>query len=339
MKKKFVIWIFLPICILAIAFGSTYSIIYKGVPLANTVVMGSQNIVVPTNLTEDDKSFTTMSFNIKCFAKTEAETHYWSHRKSALLELVVAQNADILGFQEVTHPQYKFLMNNLDSKYAYVGIYRSGLNFERANTIMKQDDPAPTLLNLLTSSTIIDEATPIFYNKSRYELIKNETFWLSTTPQKPSKSWGAKCRRICTYAQLKDCYTNEIINVLNTHFDHGKEKARLESVELVQNFIKENNLQNIIIMGDFNATEDSLTYNAMTKGNISNTKYLAPASARDTGATFNGFGKSTSESTIDYIFITNDCFEVVNTKIIADQINEDTYISDHYAISTKLKLL
>ena len=29
---------------------------------------------------------------------------------------------------------------------------------------------------------------PIFYNKSKFKLLEHDTFWLSETPEKPSKS-------------------------------------------------------------------------------------------------------------------------------------------------------
>ena len=47
--------------------------------------------------------------------------------------------------------------------------------------------------------------------------------------------------RIVVYAKFKATKTNEIIHIINTHFDHVGENARLNSAKLILNFIREKN--------------------------------------------------------------------------------------------------
>ena len=41
------------------------------------------------------------------------------------------------------------------------------------------------------------EFSPVFYLKDKYNLIDSGTFWLSKTPEKPSRGWDAMMKRIC----------------------------------------------------------------------------------------------------------------------------------------------
>ena len=47
------------------------------------------------------------------------------------------------------------------------------------------------------------EYSAIFYDTNKLEVLKSGTFWLSETPEKPSKGWDAAYNRICTYALFK----------------------------------------------------------------------------------------------------------------------------------------
>ena len=54
------------------------------------------------------------------------------------------------------------------------------------------------------------EHSAIFYRKDRFTLIKNGDFWLSETPDQPSKGWDATCcNRICSWVQLTDNATGK----------------------------------------------------------------------------------------------------------------------------------
>lgn len=310
-----------------------YAVLHINVPLENPVELGSDNIVIPTSITEQDENLSVMSFNVKCFTLEENEERYWTNRKDDVLKLILDYNPDIIGFQEVTHPQYKYLIENLGDKYGYYGCYRSGLNIQRGNNLIKSTDPN---LNIFThiAATIIDEATPIFYKKSRFELADYKTFWLSENPDKPTKGWGAKHKRICSHVELKDHYTNNTINFLSTHFDNKSDDARLESAKLINNYIKDT--ESAILVGDFNAIEYSEPYNELISESLVNTKYMLPENERSSGPTGNGYGKFNKDVPIDHIFVQQAQYDTLSNIIIDERTIEGHFISDHFPVLATL---
>lgn len=315
-----------------------YSIILSMIrdkPLQNPVVKGAEDIRVPPLLTAQDKNIKVMTFNIKCFAKADKVAHTWSNRKQNVQNLIDRQEADIIGLQEVKHPQYKFFIENMADQYGYFGTYRTGLNLASAEKILRKKDPKPNSF-YLTFASLIDEASPIFYKKSRYELLDCDMFWLSDTPAKPSADWGATHYRVATYVKLKDHYTNKVLHVFNTHFDNASDVARQNSSKLINRIIEQKGLDNVIVMGDMNDVEGSSAYQKLISETLSNSKFLMPEAERSNGPTYNGYGKMI-DLPIDHIFLQQENFNVISNRIIADRINKDTFISDHFPVVAILK--
>lgn len=324
----------LTILYIVLVFGGLYGLANVGRPLDNPKVLGVESISVPENLQDQDKTLTIVSYNIRLLTKEDVEEHYWSNRKEPMVNLIDDMNPDIIGFQEVTHPQYRYLIENMSDEYNYYGLYRSGLNLERGDIIVPDPDPNPTLTNQLFIS-IVDEGSPIFYKKSRFELLEADNFWLSETPDKPSAGWDASIKRICTYVTLKDHYTDEIITVYNTHFDHKGEIAREESGKLIYDYIDESQGK-AIAMGDFNIPEGEDVYNTIIEGSLSDSKYLAPLTNRDNIPSYNGYGKYTRDVPIDFIFVDERYYDSLNYKVVSEK-NDEYYISDHFPIKVELE--
>ena len=157
----------------------------------------------------------------------------WKNRKSTIVEFIKTEIPDFIGLQEVTNSQLLYLNSNL-LDYHYIGVGR---------------DDGKTK----------GEYSPIFYNKSNYELIKSDTFWLSDTPKHISVGWDASMERICTYGLFKQNISGRKVWVFNTHFDHIGNIAREKSVDLILKKINDLTEINdyIIITGDFNLPDNS----------------------------------------------------------------------------------
>ncbi len=321
--------------VLIIITGGTYGVIHRGVPLQGEAEMGQESILVPENLEDEQTNIDVISYNVRLITKEDIEEHYWTNRKEPMINLLDNYNADIIGFQEVTHPQYEYLIKHLGDEYGYYGIYRSGLNRERGESIISDTDPKPHLFNNLRIM-VVDEGSPIFYRKSRFELLDYDTFWLRENPESPGRGWDANIRRICSYVELLDHYTDEIITVYNTHFDHRGDVARQKSADLIYEYIDDS--RGIpIAMGDFNIPEGEEVYNSIVERSLSDTKYLSPEDKRDSGTTFNGFGDYPHEGPIDYIFVDDNYFNALTYRIITDRYDDEYYISDHYPVLVELK--
>ena len=150
------------VLILAVAAAVAYGVIHAGVPLPETAVMGQGSLEVPEHLQKEDTNIKVMTYNIRLLTREDRIEHYWTNRREHIVDLLDNYDADIIGFQEVTHPQYKYLIEQLGNEYDHYGLYRSGLNRERGDMIIGDPDPEPTLLNMLRIS-VVDEGLSLIH--------------------------------------------------------------------------------------------------------------------------------------------------------------------------------
>src|SRR5690606_5031135 len=157
----------------------------------------------------------------------------WDNRKEFLISQLNFHAPDVFGTQEGLVHQLKDIDAGLED-YTYFGVGRD-----------HGDDRG--------------EFTAIFYNKEKLNLLEQSTFWLSETPETPSKGWDAALPRICTYGLFENKEDGSKFMVFNTHFDHVGVKAREESSKLILKKIKELNSDNlpVVVTGDFNLESDS----------------------------------------------------------------------------------
>lgn len=250
------------------------------------------------------QSLKATTFNIK-FENPKEGVHQWDNRKEQIINFVHIEDLDVIGMQEVLHSQLEYFDENL-TRYGRVGVAR--------------DD-----------GKMKGEYSPIFYNKDNYTVVESDTFWLSTTPEAPSKAWDAALPRICTWARLKDVNTEDVILVLNTHFDHVGKQARANSVDLILSKIKDlQQDENVILMGDFNLEPDTEPIQKLVNSDLKDAYYEAELKVGPVG-TFNGFkiGENYSRR-IDYIFYSG--LKPKSYKNSSLRI-QDTFLSDHFPVS------
>ena len=154
----------------------------------------------------DKSCITVVSANVRCYTTGDRGKKNWYYRAPYTVQTLIDANADIIGLQECMQVHYDCISNAL-------GGYGSFIDF-------RDDGDNP-------------ESCPIFYNLSKFELIKNGTFWLSETPEKISISWGSACYRICSYAILRQVSDGKELAVFNTHLDHVSEEARVKGIRLI----------------------------------------------------------------------------------------------------------
>ncbi len=252
-----------------------------------------------------------MSFNIRYDNPADGDNN-WHQRKAAIVDLCITQQPAVIGMQEALIHQVQYLDSAL-SNYRYIGVGR--------------DD-----------GKYAGEFSPIFYDTTRYTVLASGTFWLSPTPEYPSKGWDAALPRICTYAFLQQLGTAEKYWVFNTHFDHVGDTARLNSALLIlQHMLPVLNMQNdpVIIMGDLNAEPNTQCYQqfatAMRDGRSS-----ATAGAHGPEGTFNGFDvHPAAMKRIDYIFTTG--FTVLEQWHLDNRRSNGLWLSDHFPVQADLQ--
>jgi endonuclease/exonuclease/phosphatase family metal-dependent hydrolase len=253
-----------------------------------------------------------MSYNIR-YDITTTNASPWTERHTAISSQIKRFDVDVIGMQEVLDHQREQLLSDLPG-FASIGVGR--------------DDGQKA-----------GEYSPIFYKEERLRVLTSGTFWLSPTPDVPSKGWDAALNRICTYAQFFDLEFKQSFWVFNTHFDHVGEVARMKSSVLILQKIQEvtkGTRQAVIFCGDLNLNDDHPTITFL-QSQMKDALLFSQQVKSNMNSTFNNFDlKNDATKRIDYIF-TNKKVEIVTFETIVERFGI-SYPSDHFPILTTLKL-
>lgn len=246
-----------------------------------------------------------MTYNIRYGNETDGE-NAWSKRKDELVNLLDYYHPAVLGTQEGLNYQLEYIKGNLKG-YTYIGVGRDNGGTE-------------------------GEYSAVFYDTERLSIESSGTFWLSPTPEKPSKGWDAALNRICTYGVFKDKQTHKKFMVLNAHFDHVGEVARVEAAKLMLVKSRELNPKNypIFVTGDFNLTPETKPIQVFSQQLHDSYTHTQTRPYGPVG-TFNGYHfNEVPQNRIDYIF-TSVTTKILNYRVIAD-FNNFRYPSDHLPV-------
>jgi len=253
---------------------------------------------------------TIISYNIRYDNNWDIENS-WEIRRSNIIQILIKYSPSIIGIQEGLLNQVQYIDSSLIN-YEYVGVGR--------------DDGKEK-----------GEFCAIYFDTTRYVLLKNSTFWLSETPDTISVGWDAELERICTYGLFKDRITKKEFWVFNTHFDHIGIIAREKSSGLILKRIKKINRQSlpVILMGDFNSNPNSPPVKELIT-ELSDALQISLQKLHGPRGTFNGFNEDLSiEKRIDYIFTKN--LKVLSYTHVNDRLENNRHISDHLPVMIKIK--
>ncbi|MFN4762814.1 endonuclease/exonuclease/phosphatase family protein [Gillisia sp. Q332] len=252
-----------------------------------------------------------MSYNIKYANENDGENS-WSLRKDHLGSQIKFYQPDIFGVQEAVLEQLEFFEDILPA-YSYVGVGR---------------DDGKTK----------GEFSAVFYDSNRFEVLKENTFWLSETPERVSVGWDAAMERVCTYALFEDRESGEKFWVFNSHFDHIGEKAREESARLIWKMIQQLNSEDlpVVLMGDFNLEPNAPGIKFLSE-KLNDSKTIAELDFGPEG-TFNGYNfKEPVTRRIDYILTSKGDIEVKKYAVLSDS-KDLKYPSDHLPVFVLLQI-
>jgi endonuclease/exonuclease/phosphatase family metal-dependent hydrolase len=260
-----------------------------------------------------------MSYNIRL--DTEADgVNQWKNRTGKVFDLIKKNNPDLLGVQEAMHNQMMDLKDNL-TDYEFIGVGR--------------DDGKEK-----------GEYSAIFYKRDKFEVLEQNTFWLSETPEVPgSKSWDAAITRVVTSSVLKDKSTGKSFAYFNTHFDHIGKEARKNSAKLIKILIEGFNAGvsttgkysdlPLIVSGDFNSEPTDEPYQTMVDGK--DVTLFDSRPSNDLTGTFCGFEVNAMKcKTIDYIFHSTH-WKTSSYQVIQTQDGK-YYPSDHLPVMATFTL-
>ncbi|MBQ2904045.1 MAG: endonuclease/exonuclease/phosphatase family protein [Clostridia bacterium] len=247
-----------------------------------------------------------LSFNLLCAGK---EQRTWQKRAPKVISIIREANPDSFGVQEAHWEWMETLSQNLP-EYSYVGVGRED---------GKKDG----------------EFSAVFYKKDKFTASESGNFWISETPEKPSKGWDSACTRIATFVKLTDKENGKEYIHFNTHLDHVGRIAQINGARMIQEKAASFGGLPVVCTGDFNVFQDSDCYNTMVSGNMKDARKLAPDS--DECYTFHGFRPDEIHERIDFVFVDEATVKPVSFKVINKMVDGDFY-SDHNAIYADVEI-
>jgi len=238
------------------------------------------------------------------------EGNLWKDRLPHVIDLIKFHQIELFGTQEGLRHQLDQLSEGLG--YEYLGVGR--------------DDGAKK-----------GEYTAILYDPEKFEVLDQGTFWLSPTPETPSKGWDAALNRICSWGKFKDS-SGKIFYAFNIHYDHIGQQAREESSKLVMDQVAKINSENApaLLMGDFNVTPDNAAYTTITSNpDWQDTRMVSKLPSYGPAGSFSGFDwDKMPDGIIDHIFVKGD-IQVLRHGILTDNYGKK-YPSDHFPVLVEI---
>lgn len=254
---------------------------------------------------QKETSIKVMSYNIRYGSAPDGD-NAWDIRKVATPAMLADQAPAAFGVQEALDFQIAYILEKCP-QYKCVGVGRE-------------------------DGVDKGEHMSIFYDTNKIELLDWGTYWLSETPDVPSKGWDAQCYRTATWTKMKLKGTKKEFFYVNTHLDHVGKEARKNGLALIVNNIAEMNPKGLpmILTGDMNMKPDNENFTDLYKVMKS-----ARTEAIDSDDTPSATGFKAPSSIIDYVFYSG--FEkCTNFKVVNQSYENIPFISDHYPVIATL---
>lgn len=208
----------------------------------------------------------------------------WEKRMPSLVSSIRfhASTNSFVCLQEVLHHQLEGILKELGPEWRHVGVGRD-------DGIQK------------------GEYAPILYRSDEWDLVDSQTYWLSPTPEKPSRGWDAALPRIVTFAKFKSQWSGGIVNLFNTHFDHQGVIAREESAKLIIKLIEAHGKgATAVLTGDFNSESTDAGYKYMKQYMEDACLAVSAPAKYGHNLSYTGFNKQDRPSRIDFVWLTKD---------------------------------
>lgn len=252
-----------------------------------------------------DKTVTlkVMSFNIRHTGEaSDTGVKAWNNRKAAVVNMIKQEQPDMIGFQECTTEQLKYLNTELPEYTPFQPGYNKFCMFR--TTQFKQ------------------ESQGLFFH--------------SDTPDVTGSKWDQSDGvRVTAWLKLKEQETGRTLWFFDTHLDATYEKARKKSIELIVSEMRsicgESAPQ--IVVGDMNTSSDEC--HDIYKSWLTSSRE-APLS--DLCPTYQGFGTYSIDNAkpIDYIYTKN--IKMKEHRTLNGANYGVQYISDHWPIMLTFEL-
>lgn len=257
------------------------------------------------------RKMSVMTFNVRTASEEDTGDRAWSVRKKGVVEMMKTIHPIVMGTQECESVH----MDDITSALPEYSIIAPDLE-----TIPKWE--------------CAEDA--IFYIKDSLDVLSSGTFYLTGTPDTPSRLPQSIHYRVCTWAKFRLVKGGQEFFCFNTHFDYTAEELRVFQMGVVIQKIREYNPDGLptFVIGDMNIDEsEKATFQPLLDIGFSSARVNAVTG--DSHLTFNAYGDYKG-SIYDHCFYRN--FNSVPKFVtIRDSFAGLKYISDHYPVNIVLK--
>ena len=261
--------------------------------------------------------------------KKAPQERLWENSRDAVAQLIVDADWDIFGVQEggnLVREELPKLVKQKGGKYKWW--------FQRPDPSISDKEDTKSLANGMV------------WRSNRFKVSNKKVYWLSPTPDTPSKAWEEKIRhwRFVMSATVKDKKTGLEFIFMVTHCPLMKsvnEKCAKLIVEREKRMNPENKV--VIFVGDMNSRLDS-PYTQIIRTHFTDTRSIAKEKSEILG-TMNGaeVRETPKGYTIDYVYIRGNelKYEVSSHKVYTDRYmigDKLLFPSDHCPVGAKITL-
>ena len=261
--------------------------------------------------------------------KKAPQERLWENSREIVAQMIIDADWDIFGVQEggnLVREELPKLVKEKGGKYKWW--------FQRPDPSIPAKEDEKSLAN------------GIVWRSDRFKLSNKRVFWLSPTPDTPSKAWEEKVRhwRFVMCANVKDKKTGMEFIFMVTHCPLMR-STREKSAKLIIEREKMINPENkvAILVGDMNSRPD-MPFSQIIRTHFTDTRDIAKVRSEISG-TFNGaeISEKAPTSTIDYIYIRgNDAkYEVIEHNVLTNKYQVGDYMlypSDHCPVDATIRL-
>lgn len=260
-----------------------------------------------------------LSYNVR-YDNPQDEECAWSRRRDWVASVIRFHRPDIVGLQEAYRTQVEDLSDRLE-RFEWLVAGRG-------------------------MDAVAGELAAIGFDRRRFNLESDGTFWLSETPQEPgSVGWDAMLPRLVRHARLREHETDVELHHFNTHFDHDGAESRLESAKLLRDRIDDLAPNaHVVVTGDLNCRPDTDPYDHLTGRDKASPGRTLRDTHRTTRrghhgpeTTMTDFYNLIPGKKIDHVLTTTDV-EVVQHGVCADSFDDGTFASDHLPVFAELSV-
>ena len=248
----------------------------------------------------------------------------WEKRMPLVVDYLRYNEVDVCGTQELSNKQIAVMMKAMP-EYKQFGIETGGAPHNNV----------------------------IVYKPQRLDLLEKGVFWLSETPEKSSRGFGAHAPRNCNWGKFKDKITGKEFYLFNTHYHHIGDSVRDKSSELMIKKIREIAGDNtFFMMGDLNAIENSNAIQMLKKSgfmidarSVCKTKIYGSKFTNNFAYTGRSFLEYPSVDKsrgkvpmcwIDWVFVSK------NVEVLKYAVHSECYdgvwLSDHFPLLLKVNI-